>query len=36
LAYNSVTYRNAVRYGLVIPNPHKIIFYFEKQEGKSE
>ena len=29
LSRDSVTYRNAVRYGLVVPNPKKIIFYFE-------
>ena len=30
LERDSVTYRNAVRFGLVIPNPHKVKFYFEK------
>jgi len=31
---DSVTYRNAVRYGLIIPNPHPIRFYFEEfREG---
>jgi hypothetical protein len=29
LARDSVTYRNAVRFGLVVPNPHNIKFYFE-------
>lgn len=29
---DSVTYRNAVRYGLVKPEPHNIVFYFEKLE----
>ena len=33
LERDSVTYRNAVRYGLVTPNPRKVItFYFEKLE----
>ena len=27
---DSVTYRNAVRYGLVTPNPQPVVFYFEK------
>ena len=30
LERDSVTYKNAVRFGLVIPNPHKVKFYFEK------
>lgn len=30
LMRDSVTFKNAVRYGLVIPNPKSIIFYFEK------
>lgn len=30
LARDNVTYRNAVRFGLVIPNPHPVKFYFEK------
>ena len=30
LARDSVTYEIAVRYGLVQPQPHKVIFYFEK------
>lgn len=30
LMRDSVTYKNAVRYGLVIPQPHKVVFYFEK------
>ena len=33
---DSVTYRNAVRYGLIIPNPHTIVFHFEKLEGGKE
>jgi hypothetical protein len=32
LARDSVTYRNAVRYGLVVPKPRKIIFYFERED----
>lgn len=35
LKRDSVTYRNAVRFGLVIPNPKPIIFYFEQMEGKA-
>ena len=34
LARDSVTYKNAVRFGLVIPNPHPVKFYFEKLEGE--
>jgi len=34
LARDNVTYRNAVRFGLVIPNPHKIVFYFERMGGE--
>lgn len=30
LARDSVTYQIAVRYGLVVPFPHKVIFYFER------
>jgi len=29
---DSVTYRNAVRFNLIIPNPKPVIFYFEKHE----
>lgn len=29
LMRDNVTYRNAVRYGLVIPKPHPVKFYFE-------
>lgn len=32
LARDSVTYRNAVRFGLVTPNPHQVTFYFEKMQ----
>lgn len=31
LMRDSVTYKNAVRFGLVIPNAKKVVFYFEKQ-----
>lgn len=30
LMRDSVTYKNAVRFGIVKPNPHKVRFYFEK------
>jgi hypothetical protein len=30
LERDSVTYRNAVRFGLVQPKPQKIVFFFEK------
>lgn len=30
LMRDSVTYKNAVRFGLVNPQPHKVVFYFEK------
>lgn len=30
LLRDSVTYRNAVRYGIVIPKPQNVVFYFEK------
>ena len=33
LMRDSVTYKNAVRFGLVEPKPHKVIFYFETLEG---
>lgn len=32
LARDSVTYKNAVRFGLVFPNPHPVEFYFEKRQ----
>lgn len=32
LKRDSVTYKNAVRFGLVVPKPRKVIFYFEKLE----
>lgn len=36
LARDNVTYRNAVRFGLVTPTPHPVVFYFERYqpEGK--
>lgn len=37
LIRDSVTYKNAVRYGLVTPTPHKVVFYFERlQENHNE
>lgn len=30
LARDSVTYRNAVRFGVVLPNPQPVKFYFEQ------
>ena len=35
LMRDSVTYKNAVRFGLVIPRPHRVKFYFER-EGEHE
>ena len=32
LQRDNVTYRNAVRFGVVTPTPHKVKFYFEKME----
>jgi len=29
LAQESTTYRKAVRFGMVEPKPHKVVFYFE-------
>ena len=34
LARDSVTYRNAVRFGQVLPNKHPVVFYFEREGGK--
>lgn len=31
LMRDSATYRNAVRFGLVIPRPHRVKFYFERK-----
>jgi len=36
LARDSVTYKNAVRFGLVIPNPHAVKFYFERLEEETQ
>lgn len=36
LTRDCVTYKNAVRFGQVIPNKHKPIFYFEKEGGGNE
>lgn len=35
LEKNNVTYQIAVRYGLVIPNPKPIVFYFEKEREQN-
>ena len=35
LARDSVTYKNAVRFGLVIPNPNPVVFYFERLGEKT-
>ncbi len=34
LLKGSVTYKNAVRFGLVEPRPRKVVFYFEKEDTK--
>lgn len=36
LSRDSITYRNAVRFGMVVPVPHKVIFYFEKTRKETE
>lgn len=36
LARDSVAYRNAVRFGLVIPNPGPVKFYFERKGERDE
>lgn len=36
LMRDSVTYRNAVRFGLVKPEPQSIVFYFEKRGDQHE
>lgn len=36
LMRDSVTYRNAVRFGLVIPWPHQVRFYFELMRQPAE
>lgn len=35
LMRDSVTYKNAVRYGIVIPNPKRVKFYFETMEVRN-
>lgn len=30
LARDNVTYRNAIRFGMVEPRPHKVMFFFER------
>lgn len=36
LMRDSVTYRIATRYGFVIPNEKKVVFYFEKLQEESQ
>jgi 5-methylcytosine-specific restriction endonuclease McrA len=36
LMRDSVTYRNAVRFGLAIPNPHKVKFFFGRLEEEEK
>ena len=36
LKRDSVTYKNAVRFGLVEPKPHSVTFYFERLRGCNE
>ncbi len=36
LTRDSVTYKNAVRFGQVIPNKHRPVFYFENMSGADE
>lgn len=33
LTRDCVTYKIAVRFGMVVPNPHPLVFYFEKVRG---
>lgn len=35
LMRDSVIYRNAVRFGLVAPTPHPVVFYFEQIERRN-
>lgn len=35
LERDSVTYRNAVRFGLVTPSPHPVVFYFEQRGAET-
>lgn len=36
LMRDSVTYKNAVRFELVEPKPHKVVFYFERLRKPTE
>lgn len=36
LMRDSVTYKNAVRFGQVLPNPHPVEFYFEKLRRENQ
>lgn len=36
LMRDSVTYKNAVRFGLVVPNPKSVVFYFETLAALAE
>lgn len=36
LMRDSVTYKNAVRFGLVRPEPHPVKFYFEEMQEKKK
>lgn len=36
LARDSVTYKNAVRFRQVIPNPHPVVFYFEREASDED
>ena len=36
LMRDSVTYKNAVRFGQVLPNPHPVVFYFESLAAVAE
>lgn len=33
LARDNVTYRNAMRFGVVTPTPHPVVFYYERREA---
>lgn len=36
LMRDSVTYRNAVRFGLVTPAPPPVVFYFEERPSEGD
>lgn len=36
LMRDNATYKNAVRFGLVIPNPKPVVFYFEEEREQNE